>query len=129
MNQGPFKTGGFTAGNLPAFPLLVDNSNCDEPQQIGPHKVEPGHLTQFTGMSVRQYAAIHAPIDLVSANESLHQTATFGKPDENGAFPMRLVIAEAARLTVMYTDLLLAELAKDQGAPAQTQSLSDKDNA
>lgn len=98
--------------NSPAFPYPSSRS-----------------LEQIHGMTVRQYAAIHAPIDLVSANESLHQTATFGKPDENGAFPMRLVIAEAARLTVMYTDMLLAELAKDQGTAEVPQSLSDKDPA
>lgn len=126
MNQGPFKTGGFTAGNLPAFPLLVDNSNRDEPQQIGPHKVEPGEIAQFTGMTVRQYAAIHSPVSLVDANESLHQTTKFGKPENDGAFPMRQVIAEAARLTVMYADMLLAELAKDQGTDEVAQSLSDK---
>lgn len=82
---------------------------------------------QTKGMSLRQYVAVHSPVSLVDANESLHQTANFGKPNDNGVFPMRLVIAEAARLTVMYTDLLLAELAKDRGTTEVAQSLSDKD--
>jgi hypothetical protein len=129
MNQGPFKTGGFTVGDLPAFPMLVDNSNFDQPQQIGPHKIEPGEIAQFCGMTLRQYAAIHSPVSMIDANESLHQTAQFGKPSDRDAFPIRQVIAESVRLSVMYADLLMAELAKGQDAPAQTQSLSDKDNA
>lgn len=116
-----YKGGGFTEGNMPAFPVA----------DVSTHSlVDLNDVRRLSGgMTLRQYVAIHAPVDLVSANESLHQTATFGKPDDNGAFPMRLVLAEQVRLSVMYADMLLAELAKDQGAPAQTQSLSDKDPA
>lgn len=81
------------------------------------------------GMSLREYAAIHSPVSMIDANESLHQTAQFGKPSDRDAFPIRQVIAESVRLSVMYADLLMAELAKGQDAPPQIQSLSDKDNA
>lgn len=81
------------------------------------------------GMTLRQYVAIHSPVSLVDANESLHQTTKFGKPENDGAFPMRQVVAESVRLSVMYADMLLAELAKDQGTAEVAQSLSDKDPA
>lgn len=112
MNQGPFKMGGFTGGDQPAFPYPSNRS-----------------MEQITGMTLRQYVAIHAPVSLLDANESLHQTTKFGKPEGDGAFPMRQVVAESVRLSVMYADMLLAELAKDQGTAEVAQSLSEKDPA
>lgn len=112
---------------VPAFPFSVHNPREHVFEVMG-NPLEQG-TTYFPGMSLRQYVAVHSPVSLVDANESLHQTTKFGKPENDGAFPMRQVIAEAARLTVMYADMLLAELAKDQGTAEVAQSLSDKDNA
>ena len=91
-----------SSGHLPAFPVADYDHQVFNPTTV--HDTE----RLLSGMSMREYYAAHSPVSMVDANESLHQTSAFGKPSENGAYPMHLVLRELVRLRWEYADAMLA---------------------
>lgn len=62
-------------------------------------------------ISLRDQFAMHAPITMMDANESLHQNAEaarFSRTGQQEAFPMAMIMRELIRLRYEYADAMIA---------------------